>query len=208
MEEKDTNPELTSFLNKPLEKKKRTFTTAFKEDIEETPVRVPLKPNTKKEILYFASQLTKTDPAKYIPFLEKINDMSDDEAQTYLECLKASLCTETYGALTTRVIEFLADVIVHPSDIDTKIEMLNDKTLESLISSEVGSILLKAGKAAIVLLLAFYGGTSWARTRLQLFERVTPAPTPLQNDGMREEQIGEIDPDGEANVSDVDKNVQ
>lgn len=210
MDVEDTDPKFTAELNKPLNSVKRTFSKAFENEVKDDEATKAITSQTRHEILHIATLLTKTDPSKYLPVLEKVNSMTEEEAKLYLQCLKASVNYETYGAISSRIIEALAEWVCHPSDDETKIEMLSDTTLENLISQEVGSLMMKAGKAAVLLLISFYGITSWSKVRFQLFQPIKrgTARAPFSNDGGSEEQDGQIDVDGETNDNKMDQLVQ
>lgn len=220
MEEENTAPELTEFLDKPLPSKKRTVEQAFEDDVEEKDPNEskPITQQTKKSILRIAATLINSDPKHYLPIVEKLRKMTESEALLYLECLEAQHNTETYGALTMRVVETLADIIVHPEDNETKSEMLDDQVLHNLTSQKVGKLLETAGNAGLFFLLSFYGITSWSRRYIQIFQkRKTESPTtnptststtpPVPNDRSSTQSIGEDDFDGEADDSEVGETV-
>lgn len=209
MNVEDVAPSLTKKLQATLPtSKKRTFTETFENEVKEEENDKPITDKTKQDILRIATSLTKTDPSKYLPVLEKLNEMSEKEAQLYLECIKASVNYETYGSISLRLISAVAEIVCHPSDDETKLEMINDTTLENLTSQEIGSLMLKAGKAAILFLILFYGATSWARTHFQVYGRQKQTrpftSNPISDDGRIEEQDGEIDSDGEIDAGKVD----
>lgn len=206
MEEKDILPDLTNDLSKPLPSKKRTVEQAFEDKVEDEEAVKPVSPATKQAILRLASALTKTDPKKYLPIINKIKDMTEQEALMFLECLEASHVDETYGALTARVVSCISDIVIHPSDVETKEEMVNDELLNRLTSRQVASVLEKAGGAALLFLILFYGASSWSRVhfinQLPFFNAA-----PVQNDSDSAESVGEVDPDGKANDPPVDKTI-
>lgn len=206
MEEQDILPELTKKLNQDLPTKKRTVEQAFEDKIVEEEDKTPITPQTKKRILSLASSLTKTDPKSYLPIINRIKDMSEQEAILYLECLEASASHETYGALTLRVLSTIADLVVHPSDIETKQEMVEDEILQGLTSRQIGAVLERAGGAALIFLIAFYGASSWARVRF-----INQIPffneAPISDDSNSKEPVGEDHSDGKTDDVSVDKTI-
>ena len=211
MELENTAPELTEFLDKPLESQKRTVEQNYEDDVdsEDSELAGPITPETKNKILRLAAALTHTDPKTYLPLIEKLRNMTENEALLYLECLEASVNQEAYTGITQMALESVADLIIHPEDKETKIALVNDPIVRKLAGQECGNMLSTAGKAGLFIILSFYAVTSWSRRKFQSFARFQkPPPKPTLSDvGGGAESVRKDNSDGKVNAGAVDSPV-
>lgn len=206
LETEDVLPDLTSELNKkPETNLKRTVTQAFEDSVKSDIENVAITPKTKQRIMRIASSLSKTNPDIYLPLIKKLSGITEAEAQQYLDCLEACRNKEAYSALSARVIDTISDIIIHPEDDETRMDMQQDEVLKSLMGHQVGTILEMAGGAALLFLLIFYGLTSWSKIR-RISAYIDHAS--FQNVGNSEEPVRKDNTDGETPEIPVDTNVQ
>lgn len=206
LETEDVLPDLTSELNKkPDTSLKRKVTQAFEDEVVNESDEVPISQRTKQKIMRISSSLSKTNPDIYLPLIKKLSNLSELEAQQYLDCLEACRNKEAYSALSARVIDTISDIIIHPEDDETREDMQQDQILQALMGHQVGSVLEMAGGAALIFLLIFYGLTSWSKIR-RIAAFINHAS--FQNASNSEEPIREDNTDGKTIETPMDSNVQ
>jgi len=212
-EEQDVDEELTSYLEKDVEKKKRTFKQAFEEKEEESEDEEQTKlctKETREQIYALWSQACEEKGKELLPLVQKLSTMSESEAKAYLSCLKAVHSKSVHSHITSRILEFVSYTACHPHDVVTPLAMQQDEYLSSGISLLVGDFLSTIGRLGIIALLFVYAGSSRytygekKKGPLTNKERgIVPtsgAPEEtLSIDGMRESRNGENDTHGKVN---------
>lgn len=197
LEEEDVDANLTSYLEKPIETQKRTFTEAFEEDVDSKSdnedEEIAATHATKEEIYRVWTSVCAEKSEELLPLVEKVSKLSEAQAKAYLTCLKAVNSQSIHKHLSLRLLVFLAGHLCHPEDSITPTAMEEDPFLLNGISMFVSDILGKVGRFGLPLLLSAYAGTSWYWFRKKKTPRVPvgASPSTISNDGMRSIPDGE-----------------
>lgn len=204
LSEEEVDEELTSYLQKPIEKKKRTFSETFQEEEteEEDPEETqPCTKETRDNIYNLWSQAWDENGEKLLPLVQKVSAMSESQAKAYLQCLKAIHSRSMHKHLSEKILYFLANLICHPLDITTPIAIQEDEYLKTGTSLWVSDLLSLVGKVGTILLLFAYGGLSrysYRETPFEKNKRINTteekkcfAQTPIPTNGVCESGNGE-----------------
>jgi len=201
MENKQTN--LEEELKKPLPTtNKRKLNEA---DLEESETEEfedsDIKEETKNKIFVLLKQLTNEEIDKnehLVDMIKKINDFSENQALAYYDMLNVCLNFRRSSTLAKRILTMISDYCVHPKDEETTKEIINDDIIVSSFTSGIGYLISKFGPSSGVLVFLTYIFSShyfYARhSRKRPF-----TPSPIQNDGKRQEPNGENDINGKVN---------
>ena len=161
--EQEVDEELTSYLEKQIPKKTRTFSEAFQEEetVEEDPEDTqPCTKETRDAIYNLWSQTWDEKGEKLLPLVQKIQGMSESQAKAYLQCLKAVHSRSVHKHLSDRILYILSHVVCHPLDIQTPIAIQEDEYLKTGVSLLCSDFLSYIGRMGSILLLFAYAGAS------------------------------------------------
>jgi hypothetical protein len=162
--EEEVDPELTTYLKEPIEKKKRTFKEAFEEetvDEEENDARdAPCSKKTRDEVYRLWAQKFDEEGAKLLPIVQKLETMSEAQAQAYLQCLRAVHSRSMHKNLTDKILWAASYVVCHPNDVTTPLAMQEDEYLSSGVSLIVSDVLAALGKLGFIMAVFLYAGSS------------------------------------------------
>jgi hypothetical protein len=175
-DEEEVDPELTSYLKEPIEKRKRTFKEAFEEEVveneeEENESEIPCTKETKEAVYRLWAQKFDEEGAKLLPVVQKLESMSEAQAKAYLACLKAVHSRSLHKTITDRILQAGSHLLCHPNDIVTPLAMQQDEYLMNGMSLIMNDILGALGKAGFLLAVVLYAGSS--RLLHQEFKKIT-----------------------------------
>jgi len=205
LSEESVDENLTDYLKKPVEKKKRTFSEIHEEDTvsENEEETQPATKKTKDEIYHLWTQAWHEEGEKLLQLVQKLGGMSEQEAKAYLACLKAVSSRHAHKNLTEKLLLFASNIICHPNDITTPLAMQEDDYLKTGAALLVSDVLAFLGRLGFVALLFAYGGTSRYYHKQTREKQITPAPRAtadtVQNDGVRQGSNGENNANDQAN---------
>jgi hypothetical protein len=158
------------------------------EDEADVAVEKPISESTKNLIYALIADPSVTDPEKYLPLIEKISTMTEDQGLAYLECLTVFKNVKVHSHLSKQALVFLCRLVCHPNDIVTQEIISNDQAVIDGIAFVIGKAVSMFGRLAPFVLLTLYGGASWA-SHYQ-FKKASPKPT-VSDDNLREKPNGE-----------------
>lgn len=205
-DEEEVDKDLTSYLKKPVQKKKRTYQQVHEEETESEENEDDIKPCTKKtkdEIYSVWNQAWEEKGAELLPLVQKLSTMSESEAKAYLACLKAVHSRVAHKHITDKVLQITSQILCHPNDALTPLAMQEDEFLKSGTSLLVAEFLGFLGKLGFFALLAGYAGTSryLHRTTVSktIVDKTGAATETVQDDGVCEGRDGENHIDDKVN---------
>jgi len=162
-QEEEVDPDLTQYLQKPIEKNKRTYTEAFEEEeteSDEESNNVPCLSSTKNQIYQVWAQKFEEEGAKMLPVVQKLETLTEAQAQAYLACLKAVQSKTIHKHVTEQIMFHLSHMVCHRNDIMTPLTMQQDEYLTNGVSLMVTDFLNWMGKLGIFLSLFLYASSS------------------------------------------------
>jgi hypothetical protein len=210
LSEEEVDANLTSYLQKPVQKKKRTFDEVHEEteiNEEDEEGAQPCSKKTKDDIYNLWTHSWHEEGEKLLPLVQKLSAMTESEAKAYLACLKAVSSRSAHKHLTDRLLMYMSNFSCHPNDVITPIHMQEDEYLKTGASMLVSDFLGYLGRIGFVALLFAYAGTSRyfhrqeahrKRTKLSIAGEAGPTTEALQVDGVRPGGDGENHSHGEA----------
>jgi len=176
-----------------VSKKKRTFRETEISEIDSDSEAgkendKPLTEGTKNLILTLIADPSINDPEKYLPLINKISLLSEQQALAYLECLNVSKNVKNHGKLSEKLTNYLSNYVCHPNDHDMKKLIAEDETIKDGMAYGIGVLLSLFGRYAPLVLIAIYGTTSWGSN--YTFKKPSPKPT-VPDDLLRPKSNGE-----------------
>lgn len=203
--EEEVDEDLTSYLSQPVQHKKRTFQKAFEEEEDEEEDQDATKPcskETKEAIYTLWTQAWDEKGEELLPLVQKLSNMSEQEAKAYLACLKAVHSRSVHKHISSKLLGGISRFICHPSDAVTPLIMEEDKYLIQNMSLMVSDVLTKIGRIGFFMLIFAYGGTSryfHAERRKPPAPPISAANTAISTDGLRQGGDGENNAHAENN---------
>lgn len=210
LSEEEVDEGLTNYLQKPVQKKKRTFSEVHEEnEVEEDEnEQQPCTKKTKEDIYNLWSHSWHEEGEKLLPLVQKLSTMNEAEALAYLACLKAVSSRSAHKHLTNRLLIFVSNFSCHPNDILTPAHMQQDEYLKTGASMLVSDFLNYLGRIGFAALLFAYAGTSRyyhrkeqprKRDNLIIAEEAGPTTEALPTNGVRPGGDGQNNVNGEIN---------
>jgi hypothetical protein len=200
--------ELQKHLQKELPRGiKRSF-TRLNEDTDESESEEednegPITRRTRNLIYQMWGNIAVENPDKYLQLVDKISKLTEAQAIAYYESMEASRNAKVHTHLSKRILNYLANKIMHPNDEDGRKELQEDIHVQSEMSSWLSYGLSYTHPFSVPLVLVIYslashiyygkknvlniGGTT---------QTISTAPSTIQNDGMRQESNGENNTNG------------
>jgi len=163
-DEEEVDEELTQRLEKPIQKKKRTYTELHEEETqteeEDEEQEKPASSKTKEQIYHLWTQAWEEKGAELLPLVQKLSTMSEAEAKAYLGVLQAVHSKNVHKHITDKILYFISNIVCHPKDALTPLAMQEDQYLKSGTSLMVSDFLTFLGRMGYLALVFAYGGTS------------------------------------------------
>jgi len=200
MAESTDQQNLLTHLNKELPNKKRTFSELHAENEEAEAEYVPMTQGTRKRIYTLWSDGKSESPEKYISLLQHIENLTEEQARVYVQCLEIDAECRVHQNLAKKIIYFLGKRILHAEDSEGLQAFHSDLKILTDVSDWTSYLLSYGGPFASVLLISLYGITShlyygkyFGKTTANKTECITEASVP---NGIHSEE-----PNGKNNIS-------
>jgi hypothetical protein len=137
---------------------------------------------------------------KHINLIKKISTFNKNQADVFIECLKASKHIKTHNILSSRILSAISKGVIHPKDEESMSELATNEYINSQISELVGTFLSYFGASSSLVIIFLYSACSHLKysdmikkirngeTDIKI-EKSASSP-PIQNADVREEPYG------------------
>jgi len=133
------------------------------DDQDNTPVNdEPCTKQQKEHIHVLLTALRGKVDAESLEWFRRARDLTKEEANMYIDSLKAIKNTEFSKEVTRRLLYIAAKRVVHAADAFTAKDIISDDFVVDEINTTIGEISSYLGRAKGILMLAIYIASSHA----------------------------------------------
>ena len=115
------------------------------------------------------------DPQKIIVMMNSLKKLNYSDCEAYIEALSCLKAQQFSRELTVKLVTGLNNMLIHPSDTETREAILNDPILMGEMDNVMGYAFSKLGKIRLLLMYGIYCGSSIINCKKKgLYSKIKP----------------------------------